>query len=169
MEGKITQANENRKRRMISQNGPNKVQKFRSSTQVQIYRSNPYGGYYQKPGGNNNYASNSNSNNTSNFNYAPPKYENVSNTGPMIGSNALPVAANDKSQITCYDCGVKGHFSNECPKKLAKIAPKTDAPAQQQRRVANGRNQNNRNNRFYHMTAAEAQEAPDARMGMSSC
>ena len=87
----------------------------------------------------------------------------------MIGNNALPVAAKDKSQITCYDCGVKGHYSNECPKKLAKIAPKTDAPAQQQRRVANGRNQNNRNSRFYHMTAAEAQEAPNAGMGMSSC
>ena len=137
MEGKITQANENRKRRMISQNGPNKIQKFRSSTQVQIYRSNPNGGYYQKPGGNNNYTSN----NTSNFNSAPPKYENVNpNNAPMIGNNALPVAAKDKSQITYFECGIKGHYSNECPKKLLKIAPKTDAPAQQQRRVANGRN-----------------------------
>ena len=146
---------------MMNQNGPHKIQKFRTTEHFQIYRPNPNGGY-QKPGGSNN-------NNTSNFNHAPPKYENVTNTAPMTGSNALPVAAKDKSQITCYDCGVKGHYSNECPKKLAKIAPKTDAPAQQQRRVANGRNQNNRNSRFYHMTAAEAQEAPDARTGMSSC
>ena len=166
MEGKINQANENRKRRMMNQNGPHKVQKFRTSTQVQIYRSNPNGGY-QKPGGNDNYASNHN--NTSNFNRAPPKYENVLNPAPMTGSNALHVAAKDKSQITSFECGVKGHYSNERPKKLAKIAPNADAPAQQQRRVTNGRNQNNRNSRFYHMTAAEAQEAPNARMGMSSC
>ena len=162
MEGKINQAQENRRRRMMNQNGPNKVQKFRSSTQVQINRPNPNGGY-QKPGGNNN-------NTTSNFNRAPPKYENANNnTAPMNGNNALPIATKDKSQITCFDCGVKGHYSNECPKKLAKIIPKADAPAQRQRRVTNGRNQNNRNSRFYHMTAAEAQEAPNARMGMSSC
>ena len=127
MEGKINQANENCKRRMMNKNGPSKVQKFRTSTQVQIYRPNPNGGY-QKPGGNNNnYASNNN--NTRNFNRAPPKYENVANnnantnTSPMTGSNALPVEAKDKSQITCFECGVKGHYSNECPKKLAKIAP----------------------------------------------
>ena len=168
MEGKINQAHENRKRRMMNQNGPNKVQKFCTSTHVQIYRPNPNGGY-QKPGGNNNYASNNN--NTSNFNHAPPKYKNVanSNNAPMTGNNALPVAAKDKSQITCFECGVKGHYSNECPNKLVKITPNTYAPAQQQRRVANGRNQNNRNSRFYHMTAAEAQEAPNARMGMPSC
>ena len=172
MEGKINQANENRKRRMMNQNGPNKIQKFRTNTQVQIYRPNPNGGY-QKPGGNNNYASNNN--NTSNFNRAPPKYENIANnnannnTAPMTGSDALPVVAKDKSQITCFECGVKGHYSNECPKKLAKIAPTADAPAQQQRHVAHGRNQNHRNSRFYHMTATEAREVPNARIGMSSC
>ena len=86
----------------------------------------------------------------------------------MIGSNVVPVAAKDKSQITCFECGVKGHYSNECPKKIA-ATPKANAPAQQRHRVANGRNPNNRNSCFYHMTAAETQETPNARMGMSSC
>ncbi|KAK1678364.1 hypothetical protein QYE76_039212 [Lolium multiflorum] len=111
-----------------------------------------------KPGGNNNNNShhnnnnhNSNSNNGNNTN---------TNTSPRTGSNAIPVTPKDKSTINCYECGVVGHFSNECPKKLARIAANTAAPAQQQRRFAGRRNQNNNNGRLYHMTATEAQEAP---------
>jgi hypothetical protein len=62
-----------------------------------------------------------------------------------------------------------GHYSNECPKKLAKTAPNTTAPAQQQRRFAARRNPNNRNGRLYHMSATEAQEAPTAMQSMFSC
>src|SRR4051812_19293968 len=70
-----------------------------------------------RPRGNHN-----NSDNSSNFNRAPPKFNNNNdaantNTAPRTGSNAVPVAAKDKSQVTCYDCGNKGHYSNECPKK----------------------------------------------------
>ncbi|KAK1677649.1 hypothetical protein QYE76_038497 [Lolium multiflorum] len=121
MEGKLHQANENRKRRMMNQNGPNNAQ---------------------------NNSNNGNNNNT--------------NTGPMTGSNVVPVNPKDKSTINCYECGVVGHYSNECPKKLAKIATNTAAPAQQQRRFAAIRNQNNHNGRLYHMNATEAQEAPQA-------
>ncbi|KAK1613790.1 hypothetical protein QYE76_019307 [Lolium multiflorum] len=37
-------------------------------------------------------------------------------------------APRDKSTVTCYECGVVGHYSNECPKKLAKTAPNAAAP-----------------------------------------
>ncbi|KAK1556152.1 hypothetical protein QYE76_026972 [Lolium multiflorum] len=85
---------------------------------------------------------------------------------PRTGSNAIPVATKDKATITCYECGVVGHYSDECPKRLAKLAGNTAAPAQQQCRVSTGKkfapnNPNIRNGRLYHMNAEEAQEAPD--------
>src|SRR3954470_7796569 len=81
--------------------------------------------------------------NPNNFNRAPPKFNNNNaaantNTAPRTGSNVVPVAAKDKSQVTCYDCGNKVHFSNECPKKNA-ASPNANAPAQHQRRVHPGR------------------------------
>ena len=93
------------------------------------------------------------------------------NNDPRTGSNAVFLAPRDKSTVTCYECGVTGHYSYECPKKLMKAAPNAAAPAQQQRRVATGRkfapgNPNNRNGRFYRMNATEAQEAPNVVMGM---
>ncbi|KAK1652156.1 hypothetical protein QYE76_069961 [Lolium multiflorum] len=95
-----------------------------------------------------------------------PANNNNTNTAPRTGSNAVPVAPKDKATITCYECGVLGHYSNECPKRLAKIAANTAAPAQQQRRVSTGKkftpnNPNNRSGRLFHMSAEEAQEAPD--------
>ncbi|KAK1677501.1 hypothetical protein QYE76_038349 [Lolium multiflorum] len=120
-----------------------------------------------RPGGHNN--NNNYNNNNNNFNRAPPRapnhHNNNSNTAPRIGSNAVPITPKDKSTFNCYECGVAGHFSYECPKKLAKTATNTSGPAQQQRRVTNNKkfpnNPNNRNGRLYHMNAEEAQEAPD--------
>ena len=107
-----------------------------------------------KYGGNNH-----NSGNANNFNRAPPKNNN-NNTAPRTGSNVVPSAVKDKSQITCFECGVKGNYSNECSKKTAANAP-VNAPAQQQRRVQPGRrfalgNPHNRNGRLFHMNAEEA-------------
>ncbi|KAK1615846.1 hypothetical protein QYE76_021363 [Lolium multiflorum] len=167
MEGKLHQANENRKRRMMNQSGPHHTQKHRNNSTggftprynkppAQNYRPNytNNNGGPPKPGGNNNNNNhhNNNSNNKGN--------NNNTNTAPRTGSNAVPVNPKDKSTVNCYECGVVGHFSNECPKKLARIAANTAAPAQQQRRFAGRRNQNNNNGRLYHMTATEAQEAP---------
>ncbi|KAK1680781.1 hypothetical protein QYE76_041629 [Lolium multiflorum] len=158
MEGKLNQANENRKRRMMHQSGP----------------SNNSNGGNPRTGGhhpnNNNFVHHNN-----NFNRAPtraPANPNT-NTAPRTGSNAIPVTPKDKSTINCYECGVLGHYSKECPQRLAKMAANTTGPAQQQRRVANNKkfapnNPNNRSGRLFHMSAEEAQEAPDVVLGKAN-
>ncbi|KAK1630480.1 hypothetical protein QYE76_004795 [Lolium multiflorum] len=177
MEGKLHQANENRKRRMMNQNGPNNAQKYRNNSTggfasrynkppAQIYHpsnnNNNRNTNNNRNNNNNNNNSNQNNGNRTNNNNHPNGNNNHPNTAPVTGSNAVPVNPKDKSTVNCYECGVVGHYSNECPKKLARIAANTAAPAQQQRRFAGRRNQNNNNGRFYHMTANEAQEAPQA-------
>ncbi|KAK1696320.1 hypothetical protein QYE76_013017 [Lolium multiflorum] len=157
---------------MMNQNGPHHTQ----------YRNNSSGGFTPrhnkppaqnfrpnysnnnrgppKPGGNHNHHSNNNQ--QQQHNNHPNGNNNNPNNAPKTGSNTVPINPKDKSTINCYECGVVGHYSNECPKKLARIAANTAAPAQQQRRFAGRKNQNNNNGRLYHMNAAEAQEAPQA-------
>src|SRR4051812_2762647 len=71
MEGKLKQANENRKRRMMHQNGPNNAQKCRTSSSSGYRPNKPpvptsrpnvtnHDGGHPKPGGNNNHNSNNN-------------------------------------------------------------------------------------------------------------
>ncbi|KAK1608760.1 hypothetical protein QYE76_032433 [Lolium multiflorum] len=186
MEGKLNQANENRKRRMMNQSGPSNNPKFRpgSSGGFNPRNNKPLTqmsrpGYPNRSGGNPRPGGHPNHNNhnyvhhNTNFNRAPiraPANNPNTNTAPRTGSNAIPVATKDKATITCYECGVVGHYSNECPKRLAKLAANTAAPAQQQRRVTNGKkfapnNPNNRSGRLFHMNAEEAQEAPDVELG----
>ncbi|KAK1610945.1 hypothetical protein QYE76_034618 [Lolium multiflorum] len=176
------EANENRKRRMMHQSGPGNTPKYRPSSsggfaprnnKPQMQTSRP--GFQNRSGGNSRPGSHPNhhhnyQNNTNNFNRAPMRAPNTNNnntnTAPRTGSNAIPVATKDKSTITCYECGVVGHYSNECPKRLTKLAGNPAAPVQQQRRVSTGKkfapnNPNNRNGRLFHMNAEEAQEAPD--------
>ncbi|KAK1616123.1 hypothetical protein QYE76_021640 [Lolium multiflorum] len=146
MEGKLNQANENRKRRMMHQSGPSNTPKFRPSSSGGFTPRNnrpptPMSrpGYQNRSGGNPRPGGHHNNN----FNRAPmraPANNNNTNTAPRTGSNAIPVTPKDKSTITCYECGVVGHYSNECPKRLAKVVANPAAPAHQQRRVTNGKN-----------------------------
>ena len=128
MEGKINQANENRKHHMMHNPGTHHTPKYRPNpspgfaprtNRPPMNRSTYPNRGNPRPGGNHN-----NPGNSSNFNRVPPKFNNNNaatntNTAPRSGSNAVPVAAKDKSPVTCYDCGNKGHYSNECPKKNA--------------------------------------------------
>ncbi|KAK1681178.1 hypothetical protein QYE76_042026 [Lolium multiflorum] len=153
MEGKLHQANENRKRRMMHQSGPTIPQARRPPPQQQQQQLLCPPQQQLQPRSER--APNNNPNNT--------------NTAPRTGSNAIPVTPKDKATITCYECGIVGHYSNECPKGLAKIAANTSA-AQQHSRVSTGKkftpnNPNNRNGRLFHMSAEEAQEAPDVVLG----
>src|SRR3954468_695405 len=138
MEGKINQANENRKRRMMHQPGTHHTPKYRPNPSPGFSpRTNRppmnrltypnSGGGNPRPEGNHN-----NPGNPSNFNRAPPKINNNNvatntNTAPRTGSNVVPIAAKDKSQVNCYECGNKVHYSNECPKNTA-ATPNANAP-----------------------------------------
>src|SRR3954464_13154839 len=182
MDGKINQANENRKRRMMHHPGTHHTPKYHPNPSLGFSPRNNRPPMNRptytnrgkaRAGGNHN-----NPGNSSNFNRAPPKFNNNNaaantNTAPRTGSNVVPVAAKDKSQVTCYDCGNKGHYSNECPNKKNAAAPNANAPAQQQRRVQPRRrfapgNSLNRNGHLFLMHAEEAQEAPDVMLGMFS-
>jgi hypothetical protein len=40
------------------------------------------------------------------------------------------IVTSGKTNITCYECGIKGHYSNECPKKLNAAPESTACPRQ---------------------------------------
>ncbi|KAK1633198.1 hypothetical protein QYE76_007513 [Lolium multiflorum] len=122
---------------MMHQSGPSNTPRFRPSSgegfaprnnkpPMQMSRpgfQNRSGGH-PRTGGHNNYSNHTNHNNN-NFNRAPMRApnNNNSNTAPRTGSNAVPITPKDKSTITCYECGVVGHYSNECPKDSPRLPP----------------------------------------------
>ncbi|KAK1628455.1 hypothetical protein QYE76_002770 [Lolium multiflorum] len=181
MEGKLHQANENRKLRMMHQSGPSNTPRYRPNSsggftprnnKPTMPMSRPSfqnrSGGHPRPGGhhNNNHHANNN-----HFNRAPmraPGNHNNPNTARRIGSNAVPITPKDKSTMTCYECGIVGHYINECPKKLAKTAPNTAAlhkATRVSRKEVYPGNPNNHNGRLFHTSAEEAQEAPDVVLG----
>src|SRR3954462_1793214 len=109
MEGKINQANENRKCRMMHQPGTHHTPKYRPnpSTGFAPRNNRPsmnHPTYPNRGGGNPRLGGNHNNNpgNSNNFNRAPPKFNNNNvatntNTAPRTGSNVVPIAAKVKS------------------------------------------------------------------------
>ncbi|KAK1621142.1 hypothetical protein QYE76_026659 [Lolium multiflorum] len=175
MEGKLHQANENCKRRMMNQSGPSNTPRYRpSSTGSFAPRSNKPNAPMSRPGFQNRSggtpgqeattttaATTTTTTATSTALRRNPNNNNNTNTAPR--KQRHPRHPKDKSTITCYECGVVGHYSNECPKRLAKIEQHRH---RQQRRVSTGKkfvpnNPNNRTGRLFHMNAEEAHEAPD--------
>jgi hypothetical protein len=120
-----------------------------NSSNSQKPRGNPSSGYTPQPNRASALAPHLNYPNRSggnNFNRAPPRPvgKNFNYTTPRpSGAPTLPQPG-DKSGVTCYGCRLKGHYSNECPKKM-NVAPTPAAPAQNQRHVGNGRNHAPRN------------------------
>jgi hypothetical protein len=140
MEGKLKQASENRKCRMMYQGNSSNSQKPRGNPSSGfVPRPNrapapaPRPNYPNHPGGNNLNRTPANSSGN-NFNSTTPR---------SGGTPALPPLG-DKSGVTCYGCRLKGHYSNECLKKM-NGAPKPAAPPQQQHRDGNGKNYAPRN------------------------
>ncbi|KAK1695526.1 hypothetical protein QYE76_012223 [Lolium multiflorum] len=108
MEGKLNQANENRKRRMMHQSGPSNAPKYRPSSsggftprnnsKPQMQTSRP--GYQNRSGGNPRPGGHHNNNhnyqnNTNNFNRAPMRAPNTNNnntnTAPRTGATPSPL------------------------------------------------------------------------------
>jgi hypothetical protein len=165
MEGKLKQAAENRKHRIMYQGNSSNSQKPRGNPPMGFAprpmrpsAPAPRPNFPNRPTGNN-------------FNRAPPipNGNNFNPNTPRPNGAPVPPKFGDKSGVTCYECGLKGHYSNECPKKL-NDASKTTAPAQQQRHVGNGKNYPPRNQphprgRLNHTNVEEAQEATDVVLG----
>ncbi|KAK1663717.1 hypothetical protein QYE76_051876 [Lolium multiflorum] len=116
MEGKLNQANENRKRRMMHQSGPSNAPKYRPSSsggftsrnnnkpQMQTSRRviEPE---WRKPQARRPPQQTTTTTTTTStaLRPAPNTNNNNTNTAPRTGSNAIPVATKDKATITCYD------------------------------------------------------------------
>ncbi|KAK1608783.1 hypothetical protein QYE76_032456 [Lolium multiflorum] len=101
MEGKLHQANENRKRR-------------HNKPPAQTYRPNytTNNGGPLKPGGNNN-----NSNHNQNGN------NNNTNTAPRTGSNATPIAPKDKSTVPAMNVELWVTTPMSAPRSLPRLPP----------------------------------------------
>ncbi|KAK1609082.1 hypothetical protein QYE76_032755 [Lolium multiflorum] len=157
MEGKLHQANENRKRRMMHQSGPSNTPRYRPSSsggfaprnnkpQMQMSRpgfQNRSGGH-PRPGGHNN---NNHHANTNHFNRAPMRAPNTTTPTLLQGLGATLSLSPPRTRLP--------------PTPLHLLSSNAVSPPA----GSSPNNPNNRNGRLFHMNAEEAQEAPDVVLG----
>src|SRR5664279_424565 len=151
MEGKHNNAVESKKRRLMNQGN--------GSSQHQKPRTNPPPRPAHPPQRAHAYAS------------APrPNYPTRTGGNPKFGGKTSYPNNINLSAITCFECGLKGHYSNACPKKQ-NGTQRPNAPGPN---PVNGNHNKNpvpklpmtsAKGKFNHMSAEEAQESPDVVLG----
>ncbi|KAK1697351.1 hypothetical protein QYE76_014048 [Lolium multiflorum] len=126
MEGKLNQANENRKRRMMHESGPSNTSKFRPSSSggftprnnrppAQMSSGYRTGAEETQTGGH--HHNNNNFVHTQQLQPRPDKSpaNPNTNTAPRTGSNAIPVAPKDKSTINAMSVAWWGTTPKSVP------------------------------------------------------
>src|SRR5664279_4825059 len=99
-----------------------------------------------------------------------PNYPTRPGGTPRFGGKTSYPNNINLSVVTCFECGLKGHYSNACPKKK-NVAQRPNAPGPN---PGNGNSSKNpapkfpippARGKFNHMSAEDAQESPDVVLG----
>src|SRR5664279_3586888 len=99
-----------------------------------------------------------------------PNYPTRPSGNPKFGGKISYPNNINLSAVTCFECGLKGHYSNACPKKQNGIQ-RPNAPGSSSSNGNNNKNPASKlpmtpaKGKFNQMSAEEAQESPDVVLG----